>query len=475
MDYLPGIEDLRSFAIAVSWLVIGTGLVQSAINLAHLAIARRALGRIAVEARSETLWQRYSDVAPPIALLVPAYNEEKTIVESVYSLLALAYPHTEIIVVNDGSNDRTLDVLKETFKLEPVERSYDRIAPHADIQAIFGTPKLPRLLVLDKENGGKADAMNAAVNLARSPLFAAIDADSILDADSLIRAVRPFVNDPLMTVATGGTVRIANGCRIKSGRIVGVGLPHNILALFQIVEYLRAFLAARLALSAMNTLTLISGAFGVFRRSVVLDFGGYNTDTVGEDLELVIKIHRHLLDQGKDYAIAFVPDPVCWTEAPESLASLGDQRARWQRGALEVFFKYISMLGNQRYGRIGFLGFGHMLIVDVVGPVVEVLGYVLIPLFWGLGLLDFRYVLAFLGLTFSFGVLISVGSLALEEKELRRYADAKSIMILCFAAIAENFGYRQINNFWRLRGWVQFLRGKKDWGGMERKGFDPVL
>ncbi|HSG94551.1 MAG TPA: glycosyltransferase family 2 protein, partial [Afifellaceae bacterium] len=238
MDLLAEANILRSFAIGTSWLVIGVGLVQSAIYLSHLAIARRVLGRTAIEPRSETLWQRYSDVAPPIALLVPAYNEEMTIVESVYSLLALAYPHTEIIVVNDGSSDRTLSVLKETFRLEPVERSYDRIAPHAEIRSIFGTPRLPRLLVVDKVNGGKADALNAAINLARSPLIAAIDADSILDADSLIRAVRPFVNDPLMTVATGGTVRIANGCRIRSGRIVGVGLPRNILALFQIIEYL---------------------------------------------------------------------------------------------------------------------------------------------------------------------------------------------------------------------------------------------
>jgi cellulose synthase/poly-beta-1,6-N-acetylglucosamine synthase-like glycosyltransferase len=475
MDSLAGAEILRGFAVIVGWLVIGTGLVQSAIYLSHLAIARRALGRAAVESRAETLWQRYSDVAPPIALLVPAYNEEKTIVESVHSLLALAYPHTEIIVVNDGSRDHTLDVLRKTFKLEPVEHSYDRIAQHAEIRSILGSPKLPRLLVVDKENGGKADALNAAINLARSPLIAAVDADSILDADSLIRAVRPFVNDPLLTVAAGGTVRIANGCRIKGGRVVGVKLPANMLALFQIIEYLRAFLAARLALSALNSLTIISGAFGVFRRNVVLAVGGYSLDTVGEDLELVIKIHRHLLDQGKDYSIDFVPDPVCWTEVPETLASLGNQRSRWQRGALEVFFKHIRMLGNPRYGRIGFLGFGHMLIVDVVGPVTEVLGYVLIPLFWGLGLLEIKYLLAFLGLTFSFGVFISIGSLALEEKELRRYQEVKSIVVLCFAAIAENFGYRQINNFWRLRGWVQYLRGKKDWGGMVRKGFDPVV
>ncbi len=474
MTDLAGSEMLRATAIGISWVIIAVGLVQASIYFAHLVIARRVLGRTAVEARSETLWQRYSDVAPPIALLVPAFNEEKTIVESVYSLLSLAYPHTEIIVVNDGSRDRTLDVLKQTFALEPVERSYDRIAPHAEIRAIYGTPRLPRLLVVDKHNGGKADALNAAINLARSPLIAAIDADSLLDADSLIRAVRPFVNDPLLTVATGGTVRIANGCQIRSGRIVQVGLPRNVLALFQIVEYLRAFLAARLALSAMNTLTIISGAFGVFRRNVVLAVGGYSLDTVGEDLELVIKIHRHLLDQGKDYAIDFVPDPVCWTEVPESLTTLGNQRARWQRGALEVFFKHAGMLANPRYGRIGFLGFGQMLIVDVIGPVVEVLGYALIPLFWALGVLQVEYLLAFLGLTFSFGVFISVGSLALEEKELRRYPDVRSIMILCLAAIAENFGYRQINNFWRLRGWLQFMRRKKGWGGMVRKGFDQV-
>jgi cellulose synthase/poly-beta-1,6-N-acetylglucosamine synthase-like glycosyltransferase len=248
-------------------------------------------------------------------------------------------------------------------------------------------------------------------------------------------------------------------------------LPRNFLALIQIVEYLRAFLMARLALSAMQALTVISGAFGLFQRRAVIEVGGYSHGTVGEDMELVIKLHRLYRERKADYSIDFIPEPVCWTEVPESLAVLGRQRARWQRGALETFFRHKKMLFNPRYGRVGFLGFGHILVVDVLGPLVEVLGYFLVPLLWGLSLLSIEYFLAFIAVTFTFGIFVSVATLILEEVELRRFTNASDLAVLSAVAVLENFGYRQIANLWRLRGWWQFLRKQQGWGTMTRKGF----
>jgi cellulose synthase/poly-beta-1,6-N-acetylglucosamine synthase-like glycosyltransferase len=454
----------------VVMLVILTGLLQNALAMMQLVLAGRVLARNRPERRLGLLWRRYADLSPPIALLVPAYNEELSIVDSLRSMLALNYPSFEVIAINDGSRDGTLQAMIEGFGLEPIQRSYDMAVSHRTIRGLYGSPRYPKLLVVDKENGGKSDALNAGINLSRAPIFCAIDADSILESDALLRAVRPFIDEPARTVAVGGTIRIANGCRIRNGRVMQIGLPGNLLALFQTVEYLRAFLMARLAWSRLRALTIVSGAFGLFRRQVVVAVGGYSHHTVGEDFELILKIHRHMRDRGEDYAVSFIPEPVCWTEAPESLRVLGRQRSRWQRGALESFSRHSDMLFRPKYGRIGWLGLGHVLLVDVIGPPVEVLGYILIPLLWFSGQLSADYLFAFLALTFVYGVFVSVGSLILEEIELRRFPRAGDLAILTAAAIVENFGYRQLNNLWRLRGYWQFLRGKSDWGAMTRVG-----
>jgi cellulose synthase/poly-beta-1,6-N-acetylglucosamine synthase-like glycosyltransferase len=458
-------------AVWISVFIIGFGLLQNLLYLVQLVIAGWELGRRAPIARASILWQRYGDVAPPIALIAPAYNEELSIAENVRSLLALHYPSFEVIVVNDGSKDATLQKVIESYGLQPVERSFELALVHRELRGLYGSPSYPRLLVIDKENGGKADALNAGINLSRAPLFCSIDADSLIEPEALLRAVQPFIDDPERMVAVGGMIRIANGCRIVAGRVVSVGLPRNLLALFQEVEYLRAFLMARLAWSRLRTLTIISGAFGIFRRQAVVAVGGYSQGTVGEDLELVVKLHRHMCDQGRDYRIEFLPEPVCWTEAPESLRVLGRQRSRWHRGALETFFKHRDMLFRRRYRRVGTIGFGHMLFVDVAGPLIELFGYVLIPVMWSLGLLEVEYLLAFLAVTFTFGVFISVCALILEEIELKRFPKAWHLAVLTGAAVLENFGYRQINNVWRLHGLWQYLRGQQGWGDMRRVGF----
>ncbi len=453
-------------------LVIATGLAESLVYFFQLLIATRALARHVPIRRSAAMWRLYSDVAPPIALLVPAYNEEATIVDSVRSLLSLQYPAFEVIVVNDGSKDRTLETLVAAFGLGPILRSYDPAVAHAPVRGLYGSPSYPNLIVVDKENGGgKADALNAGINLSRAPLFCAIDADSILEPDALFRAVQPFIDDPAHTVVVGGTIRVINGCRVSAGRVVEVGLPKRFLPLVQTIEYLRAFLMARLAWSEISALTIVSGAFGIFRRSVAVAVGGYSRDTVGEDFEIIIKIRRRMQEQRKAYVIRFVPEPVCWTEAPESLAVLKRQRVRWQRGSLETFFKHWRVLFRPRYGQLGLIAMPNTFLVDVLGPPVQVLGYLLLPLFWTMGALSLEYMLAFLALTFTYGVFVSVGSLILEEIELRRFLTAGQLVRLFFAAVAENFGYRQLNNWWRVVGWWRFLCNAQGWGAMTRTGF----
>jgi len=459
-------------ASAFALFVILSGLAQNIVHLIQLALAGVALARQPPEPDSASFWQRYSKAAPPIALLAPAYNEALTIVESVRSLLSMRYPEFEIIVINDGSTDETLEILIDTFQLAPTEaRDYELVVDHALILGLYASELHPRLLVIDKDNGGKADALNAGLNLATAPIICSMDADSLLEPDALLRAVQPFLEDPQRVIAVGGTIRVANGCTIADGRIVKVGAPRNLLALMQTVEYLRAFLMARLAWSQIGALTIISGAFGLFRRAAVLEVGGYAHGTVGEDMELVVRLHRHFRNTKKPYRIAFVPEPVCWTEAPETLRVLSRQRARWHRGALETFDRHRSMAFNPRYGAVGVIGFGWIVLSDVIGPPTELLGYILIPLWWSFGALSLDYLLAFLAVTFAFGVALSVGALALEESELHRFPRTRDLMVLTGAAILENLGYRQLNQLWRLQGTLQWLRGAQTWGEMTRKGF----
>lgn len=466
MEYYPIFE-------MIAWGILFTGLTQDAIYLLELPAAWMEFKKHSHAEDTESAWQfLLSEAIPPISLIIPAYNEQATIVESVRSGLALKYPDLEIVVVNDGSKDDTLPTLIQAFQLRPVTRAHDLVVPHAPVRGVYSSKLYPRLLVVDKENGGgKANASNAGINFARNELFCVIDADSLLEGEALLRAVRPFLEDPQKMIAVGGTIRILNGCVIRAGQIKEVRLPSHFLPLVQNMEYIRAFLMARLAWSYWGMLGIISGAFGIFRRDIALDAGGYSINCIGEDYELVIKMHRAMREKQLPYAMRYVPEPVCWTEGPETTAMLGNQRKRWQRGALQVFFKHRKMLLNPKYGRIGMLAFLHSLIVDVIGPFAEVAGYILIPALWLLGVLDGNFVLAYIAVFFGFGIFISLCTLALEEMQLMRVPRARDLLKLAGVAVIENFGYRQLNNIWRMIGWWEFLCRKKGWGQMTRKGF----
>ena len=411
-----------------------------------------------------------SDVTLPISLLVPAYNEENTVAENIRSLLSLHYPEFEVIVINDGSTDGTLQQIIAALELEPVQRVHQLAVPHKAIRGLYANARYPRLLVVDKENGGKSDALNAGINLSRYPLFCAVDADSLLDHDSLLAVVRPFIEEPEEMIAVGGRIQIVNGCVVRAGQVVETGLPHQLLPLLQTVKYIRSFLIARLAWSRLNAMLIISGAFGVFKRSAAVKVGGYSHNTVGEDMEIVVKPHRYHREQGIKYQMRYVPDSICWTEAPQTFRLLRLQRTRWQRGMVQTLVKHRTMIFNGRYGPAGTLGMGYFFLFDLIGPLLELGGYFLIPISYWQKAIEWEFLLAYLMLTFTYGVFLSVGSLLL-EMTITRNARVRDLGLLTLAAIAENFGYRQLNNFWRLEGIWQFLRRKQGWGDMTRSGF----
>ena len=408
--------------------------------------------------------------APPITLISPAYNEEATLEEAVRSLLSLNYPDFEVLVCNDGSTDGTLEFLTQRFNLEPVDRVPMGEIPTAPVRGTYRSRRYKNLWVLDKENGGKADALNAGINYCRSALFCAMDADTLLERDSLLRVVRPFLEDS-STVAAGGIIRIANGCTIKQGQVEKVGLPQNLLARFQVLEYLRAFLSGRMGWDALDSTLIVSGAFGIFDRSLVVATGGYSTDTVGEDTELVVRLHRHCRENKVPYKIGFVPDPVAWTECPETLAGLGRQRDRWQRGLLESLLRHRVMLLNPRYGRLGVLAYPYFFFLEMLGPLVEGLGYVSFLVTLLAGRASTLYVIGFSGVAIVLGIVLSISAVCLEEVTFRRYPRKSDLVLLFIIGVLENFGYRQLNTLWRVRGTLSGILGKRGWGVMTRKGF----
>lgn len=454
-----------------NYTVLAYFIILHTIYLATSLFAFRALRRYSLRLKTLDLTELItSSSSPPITLLAPAYNEEATVVESVRSLLTLEYPEYEILVINDGSTDDTVERLRRAFNLEPAQRLSTANIECAEVRAVYRSRRHPNLWVIDKENGGKADALNAGLKYSQTPLFCAMDADSLVEPEALIRIARPFMEDNT-TVAAGGVLRIANGCTVREGRVVDVRMPDNLLAQLQVLEYLRAFLGGRMGWDAIDATLVISGAFGIFRRDVVVAAGGYSTDTVGEDMELVVRLHRHCREQEIPYRIYFVPDPVAWTECPEDLRVLGRQRDRWQRGLYQSLMRHRVMLFNRKYGRAGLIAFPYFFFLEMLGPVIEGLGYVSFAVTILAGRAEWPFVIAFFSAAVILGGALSLSAVALEELSFRRYARLSDLLRLFGLAIIENFGYRQLNAWWRLQGTWSALRGKEGWGKMTRKGF----
>lgn len=408
-------------------------------------------------------------------MIVPAHNEERSIRVAVRNLLALDYPQLEIIVINDGSEDRTLDEMQEEFRLRRVRAVYISEAECAPVRGLYRSEVDARLLIIDKESGcSKADAVNAGLNAATSPYICVVDADSVLERDALLRIMVPIMADPKRVVAVGGIIRVLNGSEIEGGHLKRVRLPRKSIEVIQVIEYLRAFLIGREAWGQGNMLMIISGAFGVFRADIVRAVGGYRSRAIGEDFDLVARMHRHLLEKRVDYHIDFVPDPMCWTEVPSDLRSLARQRARWQKGLLGMLLPNLDMLFRPRYGRIGFLALPHLWLFELFAPIIEITGIATIVLAACLGVLSRPFFLQFLLFGYAFATVISIGAVLQEEVTYKRYNDWHDVARLVSYCFLEHFPYRQMHMIWRLRGLWQYLRGDLSWKPLKRKGLESA-
>jgi cellulose synthase/poly-beta-1,6-N-acetylglucosamine synthase-like glycosyltransferase len=411
-----------------------------------------------------------SDALPPITILVPAHNESATIETSVTAILTLEYRNFEVVVVNDGSKDDTLERLRQAFDLYEVPRTFPETLATRPLRAVYRSRTRTRLLVIDKENGGKADSLNAAINASRFPLVIAVDADTLIEPDALLRLTRPFLLGGRIA-AVGGTVRVANGCTIADGRVTDARVPRRFLPGIQVVEYLRAFLFGRLGWNRLGGSLVISGAFGLFRKDYLHAIGGYHVGSVVEDLDLVVRLHRYLRQQKIRYQIPFIPDPVAWTEVPESGRILSRQRERWHRGLVSAMWLYKGMLFNPRYGRVGLIAMPFFTFGEMLAPLVELLGYIVTVLGIAYGAIDTHFALLFVLVAWGYGMLLSLWAVVLDEVSFRRYGRLGDLLLLLLYATLETFGYRQRTVWWRLKAFVSAWRRSQVWGEMVRKGF----
>ncbi|RHW40173.1 glycosyltransferase family 2 protein [Lysinibacillus yapensis] len=406
----------------------------------------------------------------PVSIIVPAYNEEVGVIDSVRSLLSLRYPEFEIIIVNDGSTDGTKQIVIDQFKMKPVDRfTSDEIKTKKVLQ-VYQSKIHPQCILIDKENGGKADALNVGINHSKYPYFCSIDGDSILEETSLLRVMKPIILSDGEVIAVGGNVRIANGIQMQLGSVLGMNLSKNYLVLMQVIEYLRAFLMGRIALSKFNLVLIISGAFSVFSKKWVIDAGGYAIGTIGEDMELIVKLHRLIYDRKAKKRIEFVPDPVCWTEAPQTMSILRKQRRRWHQGLLESLWKHKKMTLNPRYGGIGFISFPYFWFVECLGPLIELTGYVYIIAAYFMGSVYYEIALLLLLMFVIYGGIFSIFAVLFEAWSMNRYPKISDIFRMVLLSFTEMFWYRPITLFWRCEGIFNFLRKKSEWGKMERVG-----
>jgi cellulose synthase/poly-beta-1,6-N-acetylglucosamine synthase-like glycosyltransferase len=413
----------------------------------------------------------YSDNLLPISLLIPAYNEEENVVQNIKSLLKMDYPNFEIIVVNDGSSDKTHEKIVEAFNLYQIESSQKVSIPTKEVRGVYYNVDYPNLLYIDKENGGKSDALNAGINASSYPLFACLDADSRLEKDALLKLSIEFNKDK-NTIVAGGIVRIANGSVIRDGEFKGFSMPKKIIERFQIVEYYRSFLSGRVSWGISNSMLIVSGAFGVFQKQAVIEVGGYKTNTIGEDMEIVVRLHSYMKKHKRKYKIIFCEDAVCWTQGPMSLKDIRGQRRRWQIGLLDTLISHKNLLFNPKYGTVGLVAVPYFWIFELSGALIEVLGYFIIPFSLIMGELNIFFFVIYFLLATLLGIMLSIGSLILEQYTKKNAMTAKQYILISVYAILENFGYRQLITLFRVEGILKYRKLRQTWGKIKRKEFE---
>lgn len=413
--------------------------------------------------------------APKISIIAPAYNEGRTIKENILSLLSIQYNNFDVIVVNDGSKDNSMEVLLDSFDLVECKNPYIETVKTQKVRKIYVSknPTYSKLIIIDKENGGKADALNTGVNFSKNPYVMCIDVDCIIEKDVLLKLSKPFLETTKeRIIATGGVVRIANSCEIKAGKLIKVHVPDNLLARIQVLEYLRAFILGRMAWEKLDGLLLISGAFGMFDKEIVLKVNGYNTKTVGEDMELVVRMRRYMIENKLPYTVKFIPDPLCWTEAPESYEILGKQRSRWTRGTMETLWIHRKMFLNPKYKILGMISYPYWLLYEYLAPIIELTGLLITFLMAYLGVISWSFFGLLVLFVYLFALFFSFLAIYSEEATFKKYESIKDIFKLVWAAILEPFIFHPFLIYAALKGNWQKIKGSHSWGEMTRKGFE---
>lgn len=448
---------LSSLISAATWCILGYFIVSKISYFLLNALSIFRMHKMEQEKVLADLPQIYSGLEQPISLLLRTHNNAATIATSVHALLQLDYSHFEIIVINDGSEDATLDTLIDAFDLHAFPEAYRIQLATQQVHRIYRSTRFPNLRIIDKKYGGKADALNAGINASRYPLFCSVDDNTILHRDSLRRIVAPFLSQNTV-IATAGAVRVANGCEIENGLLHKVALPKRWLPVFQIIEYLRMSLFAPLGWSSMNGMLIVPAAgVGLFQKDVVIEVGGYRTDTTTGNMELIVRMHRLMRQKKQEYQITFIADPVCWQQVPQDLATLKNLRMRWQNGLLDSLSQNMGLLFSRNGGVPGNLAFPFFIVFECVGPILELFGYAFIVIAYACGLLSAEACIAFFSVAIGLGVLLSASGLLLEEMSFHLYPKASDIAKLAIVAVLGNLGYRQLNIAWRSYSTVRWL------------------
>lgn len=460
----------------VIWLFLIYG---TAVTLIYGWIGIYALGAV-LRYKKENTFTDYSIIAanpnaPVFSVIAPAYNEGMTIVENVRSLLSLYYHNLEIIIVNDGSKDDSIQKLIEAYELESVAYFIQGKIETNAVRGVYKSknPAFKKLIVVDKENGGKADALNVGVNISSGEYLVCIDVDCILEQDSILKLAKPMLEQTdKKFIACGGVIRLANNCVIENGKVVSVNMPKSLLGRTQALEYIRAFVLGRMAWSRASGLILISGAFGVFDRKIVLACGGYDKNTVGEDMELVVRMRKYMEERNEPYEVLTIPDPLCWTEVPESKDILRKQRNRWMRGTMETLWKHRKMMFNPKYKKLGMISLPYWFFFEFLGPLIEFSGYIIFIIFLLLGIINWPFFIVLFALVISMGFLYSIYAILVDLVSHQVYTKRKDFFRLIFTAFSEPFYFHPIVVKAGVNGFIDYFKKSHGWGEMTRQGFN---
>jgi cellulose synthase/poly-beta-1,6-N-acetylglucosamine synthase-like glycosyltransferase len=459
------LDAVGIFVVAFQLFIFGYFIILNGTYTIFTFVAMRRIRAHSATASLKSLQDITSGAYhKPVSVIVPAFNEVHTIVASARALLVLQYPEFEIIIVDDGSTDDTFEELKRAFQLAPLKKPLRTVLAHTPITDLYMSVRHANLFVVRKANGGKSDALNAGIDASHYPLFCCVDADSLLEPDALLRAAKPFVDDREV-IASGGLVRVLNGCVVRDGMVEEIRAPKKGIECIQAAEYTRGFLSGRMAWNAFSSLLIISGAFGVFRKDLVLAVGGYYP-TVGEDMDLVVRLHRYCCENNVRYKVVFVPEPVCWTQVPSDLRSLLRQRSRWHRGLVDTLWRNRTMFGNPRYGTVGLFGLPYFALVEMLGPAIEFVGYLGFVILFLLNWVDPEFALLFLVVAVLWGIWINVAGVMLDNLVFRRYRDLRDVLKLSLYGSLEFLGYRQLLAAERLISTFQWRSG---WGQARRQ------